>query len=76
MNIEEICEIYDIINYSINSDNSIDVEGDVDLSNMGHKELPLNFNKVYGDFHCGYNQLTSLEGSPKWVGEDFNCTDN
>ena len=76
MSIEEICEIYGIINYRINSDNSIDVDDHVDLSNMEFKELPLNFNKVYGDFHCGYNKLTSLEGSPKWVGEDFNCSSN
>tara|TARA_X000000368_G_C23053378_1_gene722610 strand:- start:821 stop:1669 length:849 start_codon:yes stop_codon:yes gene_type:complete len=77
MSIDEICYKYDIRDYTINNDGSIDVDNDdVDLSHMGHKELPLKFNKVYGDFHCGYNDLTSLKGSPKWVGGDFNCIQN
>src|SRR5690606_23516018 len=33
-------------------------------------------NSVGGHFYCGYNQLTSLEGSPNSVGGDFYCKNN
>jgi hypothetical protein len=85
-NIEEICREYRIKNYSINEDGSIDVEGDVYLSNGGYaldsedaiklNQLPLKFGRVSGDFNCSYNQLKSLEGSPREVGGKFNCNNN
>ena len=68
-----ICKKYNITNYTINPDGSIDVNGDVDLINKGLTELPLRFNKVSGYFDCDGNQLTSLKGSPKWVGDWFSC---
>ncbi len=36
----------------------------VDLYNKRLTKLPLKFNKINGYFDCGYNKLTSLEGSP------------
>jgi hypothetical protein len=71
-----ICKRYGINNYTINPDGSIDVDGDVDLINKGLTELPLTFNKVTGYFDCDGNQLTSLKGSPKWVGRGFYCNRN
>jgi hypothetical protein len=71
-----ICEKYNIKNYIINSDGSIDVVGDVYLWDKKLTELPLVFNKVSGDFHCGGNNLTSLKGSPRWVGGYFICSRN
>ena len=71
-----ICEQYNIINYTVNPDGSIDVDGDVDLSFNDLTELPLRFNKVTGNFNCGVNNLTSLKGSPKWVGGYFSCSYN
>jgi hypothetical protein len=71
-----ICEKYDITNYTINPDGSIDVNGDVDLYNCNLTELPLTFNKVYGYFYCSFNQLTSLKGCPRWVGGHFSCMSN
>ena len=73
MDIKEICKKYKITNYEINEDNTIDVYGNVDLWDKKLKEIPLNFNKVTGNFSCSYNNLTSLEGCPKWVGGDFSC---
>jgi hypothetical protein len=70
--IHEICKKYDITNYAINPDGSIDVNGDVDLSYENLTQLPLRFNKVYGDFRCGDNRLTTLKGSPIWVSGRFN----
>ena len=52
--------------------------GDVDLSNLYLKRLPdiLKDITVSGNFYCGFNNLTSLEGSPSSVGGHFNCSWN
>ena len=71
-----ICEKYNIKNYTINPDGSIDVNGRVDLSFYELTELPLRFNKVTGSFNCDYNRLTSLKGCPIWIGGSFNCIGN
>ena len=74
--IESICEEYDITNYTINDDGSIDVDGPVYLSNRQMSKLPLKFRKVTGYFGCSNNQLTSLEGCPVYVGGHFICYGN
>jgi hypothetical protein len=71
-----ICKKYGIINYTVNDDGSIDVNGRVDLSFYELTELPLRFNKVTGSFNCDYNRLTSLKGCPRWIGGSFNCIGN
>lgn len=78
--IQHICKELDIKNYTINSDFSIDVDGDVSLyrglSDNKLTELPLTFNKVSGSFNCSGNKLTSLKGSPREVGKNFLCSFN
>ncbi len=71
--IHKICKSYEIENYSINSDGSIDVDGDVRLPNKKLIKLPIKFNKVSGSFDCSWNNLISLENSPIEVGGDFIC---
>ena len=71
-----ICKQYNITNYTINPDGSIDVNGNVFLYKKGLTEFPLTFNKVTGNFDCGENNLTSLKGSPRWVGCHFTCSNN
>jgi len=75
--IHKICKEYDIKNYTINTDGSIDVDGSVYLCNYeGLTKLPLKFNNVSGHFNCDHNNLTTLGGSPKSVGGDFYCNFN
>jgi hypothetical protein len=74
--IYNICKQYNIKNYSINEDLSIDVDGNVNLFNKGLTKLPLKFNKVNGNFECFKNNLTSLEGAPNKVTGYFNCAYN
>jgi hypothetical protein len=74
--IHAICRKYGIRNYTINSDGSIDIDGDVDLTYKISEKLPLKFGDVSGDFYCRHNNLTSLEGCPESVGGDFACSDN
>jgi len=73
--IDEICNDHRIENYTINSDGSIDVDGDVNLHEQKLKELPIKFNTVSGNFICNDNQLTSLVGCPTTVG-GFDCVKN
>jgi hypothetical protein len=74
--IKDICKKFGIENYTINDDGSIDVQGNVDLSDMGLTKLPIKFRNVTGYFYCYNNQLITLEGGPQVVGGDFNCDDN
>ena len=71
----QLCKKYKIKNYSINPDFSIDVEGNVNLSYLSLKSLPLRFSRVEGYFDCRYNLLTTLEGSPREV-KYFYCSHN
>jgi hypothetical protein len=74
--IDSICDEYGIMNYTINPDESIDVDDSVILSSELLTIIPLKFGTVTRDFDCYNNKLTSLEGSPKKVGGDFDCHNN
>ena len=47
-----ICKKYGIIDYTINDDMSISVEGDVNLTHKNLKSLPIKFKEVGGYFWC------------------------
>jgi len=72
---DRIAKKYKFIISKYNEDYSIDVEGNVILYSKKLTEIPIQFNKVVGDFDCGFNKLTSLEGCPR-AAEDFCCTHN
>jgi len=74
--IDSICKEYGIENYTINSDGTVDVDGDVYLSTEALTKLPLKFGKVTGYFNCNNNKLITLEGGPREVGEYFDCSYN
>jgi len=74
--IDDICKEYNIKNYTINQDGSIDVDGDVNIVDGRICVLPLIFNIVNGNFDCSNNYLTTLERSPKYVSGDFKCNAN
>jgi hypothetical protein len=78
----EIMSTKDILNkvvdgtYTIQSDGTVDVNGNVNMYNMKLTKLPFKFGKVTGDFYCSGNRLTSLKGAPQLVGGDFSCYRN
>ena len=74
--IYKICQKYNIQKYTINSDGSISVDGNVYMSFKSLREIPLVFKEVSGHFSCSDNQLKSLEGCPEKVGGGFYCEDN
>lgn len=71
-------EEYDIEDYTINDDLTIDINGDVNLYDRNIKELPkyIQFGTVEGIFTCANNKLTSLRGCPRIVNKSFNCSFN
>ena len=62
--------------HTINADGTIDIDGIVSIELSVITTLPFRFGRVTGSFYCSYNYLTSLEGSPVWVGGDFYCQQN
>lgn len=78
--IRKICDRYNIVNYTINSDLSIDVNGSVYINNRSFLstifKIPIKFNNVSGDFDCSNTGLQSLENCPKSVGGFFSSDYN
>lgn len=74
--LEKELEKFRIVNYIINDDLSIDINGSVNLSYRALNKIPFNFRKVTGHFDCSYNLLQDLIGSPVEVGGDFTCVAN
>lgn len=71
-----ICRSYHIMEYIINDDKTISVEGNVNFSNYVMRDkLPLKFKRVTGNFMCPTG-LLSLEGCPEEVGGNFYCSNN
>jgi hypothetical protein len=62
--------------YTIQSDGTVDVKGNVNLNKTNLTKLPVKFGRVTGYFSCSDNQLTSLEGAPQSVGNYFYCSNN
>src|SRR5208283_3332082 len=71
-------DTYEVTDYIINDDFTIDVKGVVYLSNKKLTKFPdfIKFNHVSGSFTCSSNQLTSLVGCPSSVGGSFCCYNN
>ena len=74
--ISQLCDKYNIENYSINKDGLVDVDGSVFLNSRNLHILPLKFGKIKTYFDCSNNHLTSLSGSPTEVGDSFYCHNN
>jgi len=72
--IKSFCENHDI-NYVMNPDYTVDVKGNVRLSNKSLKRIPFKFNLVKF-FDCSNNNLISLEGSPNITTGGFWCNNN
>ncbi len=65
-----------IKHYTINSNLTVDVNGDIKLSDKNLINIPIKFGKVTGNFYCDGNELTSLKNVPIEVGKNFDCSYN
>ena len=61
---------------TLNADGTIDYDGDVMLSSKHLTRLPFRFRTVTGVFYCFANELTTLDGCPIVVKDDFDCISN
>jgi hypothetical protein len=79
-NSEEYLKLYlqhiNVKDYRINEDKSVDVFGDVNISSLKLKRIPIKFGVVFGNFYCKDNELINLNNSPKQVMGNFNCSNN
>ena len=72
-------EHYELENFHINRNGTVDVDGDVDIHydrSISIRKLPIQFGYVAGDFDASFSRLVSLAGSPREVGGNFICTWN
>lgn len=74
--IRKQCRKMKINQYTINNNGSIDAHQDVDLYFDHTGEFPIKFNKIFGDFSCDRNEMTTLENGPVFVSGNFNCSNN
>jgi len=74
--IKELCKEYNIKDYHIYTDGSIDVYETVRLSNRVLSEIPIKFRQVDGRFNLDSNELTTLIGCPERVNGYFDCDYN
>ena len=76
--IQKWLDEHGIKNYTINSKEEINVDGDVILDYKNLTVFPsyIQFGTVKGHFNCSNNNLVSLEGAPEEVGGSFFCNNN
>lgn len=65
-----------VVEYTINDDLTVDIDGSVVLYSQGLSEIPVQFGEVSGNFECAKNKLTTLKGCPYYVGWSFDCSHN
>ena len=72
--IEDWLKEMKIKNFEVNDDLTVDVDGYVNISKKKLTEIPVQFNKIKGEFDCGGNEdLKSLKGCPQIGITDFEC---
>ena len=76
--IEKWLKEYNIKDYTINDDFTIDVDGNINLNKRNLVRFPeyIQFDIVKGNFYCPIGALTSLRGCPREVRKNFNCSGN
>lgn len=57
----------EISNYTINDDNTVSVDGDLELIGLRYKQLPVTFKEVTGDIKITGGMLANLQGLPKEI---------
>lgn len=58
------------------TDESVIVMGDLDVSDSEFQQLPVTFSVVTGHFNCSNTLLSTLHNCPRLVGKSFICDGN
>ncbi len=67
---------FNITNYSLNEDGSIDCNQHVRLMLYDLNKIPFSFNKIYGYFDISNNKLNNLKNCAKYIEGHFGCNHN
>jgi hypothetical protein len=70
------CREYNVYEYTLNDDMSLDVDGDVYIFNAGLTKMPFKLNTVGGSLLLYNNSLINMDGLPKTVNSTFNISRN
>jgi hypothetical protein len=62
--------------FTINDDNSVNINQDLDLSAKNLKELPFKIKEVAGNFFVNNNKLNNFKNFPELILGDFILSDN
>ena len=62
--------------WKMNSNGEVDVDGDVIMTDLNMTEIPVKFGRVYGNFSCSNNNLTTLKNCPDYIGDMLYCQRN
>jgi hypothetical protein len=74
--IQNWLEKYNVQHYTINDDLTVDVNDSVNLHEMELTKICVQFGIVHGNFYCGNNRLTSMQGFPYEVRGSLFCQGN
>jgi hypothetical protein len=76
--IADIKKIVKVVSITINDAKSVSVDSTVfiEKANCPNGRLPFRFESIAGSFICEGCELESLEGGPKYVDGDYNCSNN
>jgi hypothetical protein len=74
--VDNFCRHYDIENYTILADGSVDVDGDVSIDGYKNDNLPFKFNIIDGDFMISHSDVNDVSMFPKKVNYGFYCNVN
>ena len=76
--IHSLCEYYNVGNYSINDDMSVNANGVVYFNSYSFDEIPIKFNEINGSFLCIECDLKSLKNAPNILSGlgTFECAGN
>lgn len=75
--VERWLEKHEITKYTVSSNLNIHVNGNVNLrGKLSENTLPVTFETINGYFDISNNDLISLDGCPREVSKDFDCSSN
>ena len=76
LKIKKWLEEYQIHDYTINEDLTVDVNGNVEVMHYGLVDIPVQFGTITGTFNISCNFIYKLSKFPRIVKGDFACYRN
>ena len=75
-NIKEVLDQYNVVDYSINNDGSVNLTKDITFFKKNLDKIPFNISKAPRILDFSFNNISSLEGSPEECDTIFYAMNN